>query len=133
MANTKKKSKGMSRGTMVAIGATAAALGAGAYYLVGPDGKKHQRKAATLYAKIKKEVGSEIKRAKDVTAPVYNKVVDNVSRAYQDQYETHEKEIKAMAQKLKEEWKQTAAMAVARGAVKKLSGNGKKKTTKRTK
>ena len=90
---------------MVAVGAGIAAVGAGAYYLLGPKGKAHQKKATILMAKIKKEVQSEVKKAKKATAPLYHKAVDIVSENYAKQYKMHEKDIKAFAKKLKAEWK----------------------------
>ena len=53
--------KGMSLGKRVMIGAGVAAVGAGAYYLLGPDGKKNQKKAKAWMAKMKKEHAGEIK------------------------------------------------------------------------
>jgi gas vesicle protein len=100
--------KGMSGGKKVAIGAgvaTLAAVGAGAYYLLGPDGKKNQKKALALVSKMKKEVISEAKKAKKLSGPIYNKAVDIVSKNYAKQYKAHEKDIKAIASKLKSEWK----------------------------
>jgi len=114
--NTKKKSR-MSVGKMVAIGTGVATLGAGTYYLLGPNAKAHQKKAKVLMTKIKKEVGSEMKKAKNVTVSLY-KVVDSISSNYCKQYETHEGEIKAFAKKLKSEWKSVPKLA-------------SKKTTKR--
>jgi len=99
--NEIKKKKGMSMGKKVAIGAGVAAIGAGAYYLLGPNAKAHQKKVSVLMAKMKKEVLSEVKKAKAVTMPLYNKVVDYVSSNYSKQYKMHEKEIKAFAKKLK--------------------------------
>jgi hypothetical protein len=100
-----KKNNKMSVGKKVAIGAGLAAVGAGAYYLLGPDAKVHQKKAADLLAKMKKEVQSEVKKAKEISDPVYHKVVDAISENYAKQYKAHEKEIKAFAKKLKSEWK----------------------------
>ena len=81
-----------------------AALGAGAYYLLGPKGKEHQKKTKELMDKIKKEAEKEIKKAKKVTVPVYHKAVDLIAENYGKQYKIHEKEIKAIAKKLKSEW-----------------------------
>lgn len=100
--------KGMSNGKKVAIGAGVVALsavGAGAYYLLGPDGKKNQKKALVLVNKMKKEVVSEVKKAKKLSGPIYNKAVDIVSKNYAKQYKTHAKDIQAIASKLKTEWK----------------------------
>jgi hypothetical protein len=101
-----KKKSGISGGKMVAVGAGIAALGAGAYYLLGPNAKVHQKKASALMGKIKKEVVSEMKKAKSVTMPMYHKTVDVISSNYAKQYKLHEKDIKALAKKLKGEWKE---------------------------
>ena len=98
----------MSMGKKMAIGAGIVAIGAatgGAYYILGPNAKAHQKKAAALLAKIKKEVEREIKKAKEVSVPLYHKAVDAVSETYAKQYKAHEKDIKAFAKKLKSEWK----------------------------
>jgi hypothetical protein len=116
-----KNNKKMSAGKKMAVGAGIAALGAGAYYLFGPNAKVHQKKASVLMGKIKKEVVSEIKKAKSVTMPVYHKTVDVVSKNYAKQYKLHEKEIKAIAKKLKGEWKEINK------TVKKTAVNLKKK------
>ncbi len=104
----KNNSNKMSAGKKMAIGAGVAALSAasaGAYYLFGPNAKKHQKKAKVLMEKMKKEVKSEIKKAKEVTVPIYHKAVDVVVDTYAKQYKLHEKDIKAFANKLKKEWK----------------------------
>lgn len=56
-----KKTK-MSTGKKAAIGAGIAAIGAGAYYLLGPNAKAHQKKTKVLLAKVKKEVQQEVKK-----------------------------------------------------------------------
>ncbi len=103
-ANT-KVSKKMSGGKIAAVGAGLAVATAGAYYFLGPKGKAHQKKAVDLYAKMKKEVASEVKKAKVASAPLYNKAVDIVSKNYAAQYKLHEKDIKDFAKKIKGEWK----------------------------
>ena len=120
------KNKKMSVGKKVAIGAGVAAFsaaGAGAYYLLGPNKKAHQKKAAVLVAKIKKEVAHEIKKVKVVTLPVYHRAVDIVSENYAKQYKIHEGDIKSFAKKLKSEWGKTKKV------VKKAANRTKKKIT----
>ena len=102
MKNTKK---GMSVGRKLVTAAGVAAVGAGAYYLLGPNAKTHQKKASVLMTKMEKEVKSEIKKAEGVTIPLYHKAVDIVSKNYAKQYKAHEKDIKSFAKKLKKEWK----------------------------
>ena len=68
MKKNNKKS-GVSGKKVAAVGAGMAALGAmgaGAYYLLGPKAKAHQKKATALMAKMKKEVMSEIKRGESI-------------------------------------------------------------------
>ena len=108
MKNTKK---GMSVGKKVAIGAGVVAMGAGAYYLLGPNAKDNQKKAKALLAKIQKEMKSEIKNVKEVSAPLYDKAVDVISENYAKQYKLHGKDIKAFAKKLKSEWKSLSKSA----------------------
>ena len=98
----------MSTGKKVAIGAGIVAIGAatgGAYYILGPNAKEHQRKAAALLGKIKKEVIREVKKAKEISTPIYHKAVDAVSKTYAKQYKAHAGDIKGFANKLKKEWK----------------------------
>jgi flagellar basal body-associated protein FliL len=103
-----QKNKKMSGAKKVAIGAGVAVLSAasaGAYYLFGPKAKAHQKKATMLMTKMKKEVMSEIKKAKTVTMPVYHNVVDKIATNYAKQYKIHKGDAKAFAKKLKSEWK----------------------------
>lgn len=123
--NTKKKG-GMSMGSKIAIGAGVAAIGVGAYYLMGPNAKAHQKKAKDLMTKIKKEVLSEIKKVKNIAVPLYNNTVDTISADYIKKYKPHEIEIKALANKLKSDWKgapkfaKKTAKKVVKKAVKSL-------------
>lgn len=90
----------MSGGKIVA----AAALGAGAYYLLGPNSKEHRKKAKALFIKMKSEVTKRIRKVKQITPPLYHKAVDAVSKTYAKQYKLHEKDINSFAKKLKTEW-----------------------------
>ncbi len=57
----KKKGK-MSAGKMMAIGAGVAIASAGAYALMGPNGKKNQKKVKSFVKKIGKKAKNEIKK-----------------------------------------------------------------------
>ena len=111
----------MSGGKIVAEVAGMAVLGAGAYYLLGPKTKAHQKKAKMLVEKMKKEVEKEIKKVKEVTPPLYYKAIDVVSSNYAKQYKLHEKDIQAFAKKLKSEWKKASKI------IKKSGKTSKKK------
>lgn len=101
----------MSIGKKIAIGAGVVALGTGAFYLLGPNAKTHQKKAVALLAKMKKELAGEIKKAEKVSMPIYNKAIDKISKNYAKQYKLHEKDIKGFAKKLKGEWKNVEKVA----------------------
>jgi len=107
-----KKNNKMSAGKKVTIGATVVALGAGAYYLLGPNSKTHQKKAKVLLAKMKREIADKATKAKNMTEPLYHKAVDALAATYSKQYKMHEKDIKAFAKKLKSKGKSTAKKAV---------------------
>jgi uncharacterized protein HemX len=103
--NTKNTMSGKNK---VALGMGAVALGAGvagAYYLLGPKAKIHQKKVLALTAKMKKDLTAKAKKVKDMTEPLYKKTVDTLAATYGKQYKAHEKDIKAFAKKLKAEWK----------------------------
>jgi gas vesicle protein len=57
----KKAKKKMSTGKKVAIGATVAAVGAAAYYFLGPKGKQNQKKAKDWAVKMEKNIESKVK------------------------------------------------------------------------
>ena len=122
------KKKGMSGGKIIAgvagVAGVAgmAALGAGAYYFLGPKAKAHQKKAKALVQKMKKEVDKEIKKVKEVTPPLYHQMVDTISKNYAKQYKLHEKDIQAFAEKMKSELKG------AKKIVKKAVHQAKKKS-----
>jgi hypothetical protein len=128
MAKNSKKSEGK---MMAGAAAGAAALGAGAYYLFGPNGKANQKKAKALMSKMKNEVKKEIKKAKEVSTPVYHKAVDVISENYAKQYNLHAGDIKAIAQKLKSEWKEISGKT--KKAVRKTKTKAIRVTKKKSK
>ena len=121
----KHKKSGVSGVKVLAGVAALGVAGAGAYYLLGPKAKAHQKKASTLFAKIKKEIEVEVKKAKEAGTPIYHKTVDMVSENYAKQYQMHEPEIQAFAKKLKSEWK-----GMGKKTVKKPAKVSKKKKAK---
>ena len=99
------KKKKVSAGKVIAIGAGVAVLGAGAYYFLGPNGKKNQKKATAWMLKMKKEAKKKVSTIKKVSAPVYHEVVDKLATTYAKQYKAHAPEVKAFAKQLKSKWK----------------------------
>ncbi len=88
-----------------AIGAGIAAVAAGVYFFLGPNGKKHQQKFKGWMVKMKGEVIEKLEEVKDVTEPMYNKIVDTVAAAYTAQKNIPKAEIVALVSELKREWK----------------------------
>jgi DNA helicase TIP49 (TBP-interacting protein) len=99
-----KKNK-ISAGKVIAIGAGVAAIGAGAYYFLGPNGKKNQKKAKVWMTKMEKEAEGKVKKIKNATLPMYHNTVDTLVETYSKQYKEHAPEIKAFAKHLKNNWK----------------------------
>ncbi len=100
---TKGKSKNMV-GKIVAGAAAVGAVGAGMYYLLGPEAKAHQKKAVSLMSKMEKEVNKQVSRAKELSKPLYHKMVNAVASEYATQYKAHEKDINKFSKKLKSDW-----------------------------
>ena len=100
-----KKSKTTSVAKIAAVGAGVAALGAGAYLFLGPNGKKNQQKAKVWMNKMEKEAEGKMKKIKSATMPIYHKTVDTLAETYSKQYKEHAPEIKAFAKHLKTSWK----------------------------
>lgn len=113
-----KKSK-ISAGKAIAIGAGVATLAAGAYYFLGPNGKKNQKKATVWTTKMKKEVEKKVATIKNVSEPIYHNVVDTLAMNYSKQYKAHAPEIKAFAKHLKSEWKGIEKKVTQKKATKK--------------
>ena len=122
-----KKNKKMSGGKKVVMGAGVAAAGAGAYYLFGPKAKAHQKKAKVLMGKMEKEVASKIKKAKIAGTPLYHKAVEVIAANYAKEYKLHEKDIKAFANKLKNDWNSTKK-ATKKNVKKSLRATKKKRS-----
>lgn len=133
---TKKSS--ISVGKVVAIGAGVAALGAGAYYFLGPNGKKNQKKAAVWMVKMRKEVEKKMITIKNISEPIYKSAVDALANTYSKQYKEYSGEIKSFAKQLKSEWtnvksKTKPAVKQAKKSVKKTIKAVKKIATKKRK
>lgn len=96
-----KKTNKKSVGKAVAIGAGVAALGAGAYYLLGPEGKKNQKKAKVWMTKMEKEAMQKVATMKKESGPMYQNMVDAMAATYAKEYKEYAPEIKSFAVLLK--------------------------------
>lgn len=118
-----KKTK-VSAGKVMAIGAGVATLAAGAYYFLGPNGKKNQQKAKVWMTKMEKEAKNKLGKIKDITKPIYDKTVDSLVENYSKQYKEHAPEIKSFAKHLKSSWKNVEKQA--KPVIKKAKKNAEK-------
>lgn len=66
----KTNGKGVSAGKVAAIGAGVAAVGAGAYYFLGPKGKKHRNDAKVLAKKVQKGAAKQVTKVKALAKKV---------------------------------------------------------------
>lgn len=120
---------------MIKMGAGIAALAATAYFFLGPDGKKHQKKLKGWMVRMKGEVLEKLEDVQDLTEPIYNEIVDAVAKAEEINGKIPKEEIMALASELKGQWR--AIKRAASGDKKKATGLVKKTkraaTTKSTK
>ncbi len=128
MATKKTKSKS-STGKVLAVSAGIAALGAGAYLLFGPDAKKNQKKAKGWLVKMKGEIIEKMEQAKEVTAPVFSSIVDEVGTQYSKAKNIDTTELRAGIADIKRQWKGMAKHAANTG---KKTAKTAKSTLKRT-
>jgi hypothetical protein len=97
--------KGVSTGTVVAIGASVAAAAAISYYFFGPEGKKNRTKLKGWMVKMKGEIIEKMEDAQEMTESAYATIVDNVAAAYQKTGKIGASEVVAFATILKKNWK----------------------------
>jgi gas vesicle protein len=104
---TKKvaKKKGVSAKTIIGVGAGVAVLGAAAYILFGPNGKKNQKAIKGWAVKMKGEIIEKFEEAKELTEPVYNKIIDEAKARYSKFQNVDKKELDLLAKDIKKHWK----------------------------
>lgn len=104
MVKKTNQKKGMSKGKVIAIGAGIAALGAAAYLLMGPNGKKNRKTVKAWTVKMKAEVAEKLENIKEVTAPIYEKIVHEVADKYKKVKSIDAKDVQAEITSLKKHW-----------------------------
>ncbi len=100
---TKKKTNKV--GKALAIGAGVAVLSAAAYVLFGPEGKNNRKKIKGWAVKMKGEIIEKFEKMKEVTEPMYHKVVDEISQKYSKAKGVSSDEVKEVVADLKKHWK----------------------------
>ena len=102
-----------SKVNMAVLGAGLAGLAAGAYFFYGPKGKKHQKAAKAWSIKMKGDIVEKLEKARDISEPIYNEIVDKVAAKYEKGAKAGRNEIESLAKDLKKHWKTISAGAKA--------------------
>lgn len=115
MVNKQTKTTSASTGAKLVVGASIAAVSAAAYLLFGPEGKKNRKIIKGWSVKMKGEIIEKMEQAKDVTEPVYQKIIDQVSSKYAKLKNIDKAELEGVVSDIKKHWK---AMSKTTKAVK---------------
>ncbi len=91
----------------VAIGASIAALTAAAvaYLLVGPQGEKNRKILKGWVIKMKGDIVEKLENVKDITEPVFNRIVDEVAAKYQKIKNISPADLEDAVAEIKRQWK----------------------------
>jgi hypothetical protein len=126
MVMTAKKINESGVGKAVAVGAGVAVLSVAAYMLFGPNGKKNQKAIKGWSIKMKGEIIEKLELAKDITAPVYEKVISEVAAKYAKLKNINTEDLEAEVLNLKKHWK-----SLTKSKVKKVAKKVVKKAVKK--
>jgi hypothetical protein len=110
-----KKNAGMSTGQEVAIGAGIAALAGAAYLLFGPEGKKHRKDLKSWMLKMKAEALQKMEDAKELTGPVYEKIVSELEAKYKAMKNVDVADVEREIASLKKNWRAMTKQAKGKG------------------
>lgn len=126
----KKQTKGVGAKQVIGVGVGVAALGAAAYLLFGPNGKKNRKNIKGWAVKMKGEIIEKFEETKELTEPIYNEIIDKVQQKYAKMQSIDKKELEETVAEIKKNWK-----AIKKGSVPKKTVKTKiaKKTTKTAK
>lgn len=105
--NKKVNNKG-GIGKALAVGAGVAVASAAAYLLMGPEGKKNRKQIKGWAVKMKGEMIEKLEELQEVTEPVYNKVVDEISEKYAKVKNIDKEDVTEVVGELKKHWKALA-------------------------
>ena len=91
--------------TAIGIGLGVAAVSAAAYVLFGPEGKKNRKDIKGWAVKMKGEIIEKFEEAKELTEPVYHKIIDTVHAKYSKFKNVDQKELVDTINEIKKHWK----------------------------
>ena len=123
----KKSTRG---GNGVVAIASVAALSAAAYLLFGPKGKQNRKNIKGWVVKMKGDIIEKMETAKEVTAPVFEKIVQDVEATYKKAKHIAPAELALAVQNIKKEWRGIAKHASKKAT--RSAGSAVKKAAKKT-
>lgn len=127
-----KNKKGFDVSSMMAMGAGAIALAASTYYLFGPAGKIHRKKAAGWMLKMKGEIIEKIEEAGEMSEAAYHSIVDSALASQVAAGKISPEELTAYAAGLKSQWKNILkTLKPAKKSKKKSASAAKKSSSKK--
>ena len=100
----KRKSVGVKVGLSAVLAGAAVAATAGAYYLYGPSGKKHQKQVKGWMLKAKGEILERAEKLKEIDVRTYHSLVDEVSKKYKKLKHVNGQDVARLARELKAHW-----------------------------
>lgn len=92
-------------GAAVVVGVGIAVASAAAYLLFGKEGKKNRKALRGWAIKMKGEIIEKLEKAKEVSEPVYNQIVDGVSARYAKIKDIDKKELEELIADIRQHWK----------------------------
>lgn len=96
---------GINAKTVVGVVAGVAAMSAAAYVLFGPDAKKNKKAIRGWAIKMKGDIIEKFENAKEITEPVYHKIVDEAHAKYAKLKNVDMGELEAVVADVKKHWK----------------------------
>jgi hypothetical protein len=97
---------------LAVAGASVAALAATAYFFFGPKGKKNQKHAKAWAIKMKGEVVEKLEKAREITEPIYQEIIETIAADYKKNKKASKEEIDELAIDLKKHWKTVSKLAI---------------------
>jgi gas vesicle protein len=88
-----------------------AVLGAAAFLLFGPEGKKHRKDLKSWMLKMKGEVMEKMEKAKDLSAETYKEIVNGVEAKYKAMKHVDGDMLAKEVADLKKNWRAVSKMA----------------------
>lgn len=104
--NMSKTQKSNSSEKTAGIVVGVAAVGAIAYLLFGPEGKKNQKIAKGWAVKMKGEIMEEIEKLEEISGPIYEKIVDKVGEKYKKIKNVDLEDVVTEINNFKKSWKE---------------------------